>query len=120
MLFRSRVSVPGALALNAVPLVSSVPSITYAMGGGRGNKDLTVTVNVLYNPAVPQANATVNANITLNGSLLKAVTGVTNANGSVSFTLKNIASGTYRTVITGVSAQGLIWNTVTPTNSFVR
>lgn len=115
-----RVSVPGALALNAVPLVSSVPSITYAMGGGRGNKDLTVTVNVLYNPAVPQANATVNANITLNGSLLKAVTGVTNANGSVSFTLKNIASGTYRTVITGVSAQGLIWNTVTPTNSFVR
>ena len=73
-----------------MPLVSSVPSITYAMGGGRGNKDLIVTVNVFYSPAVPQANATVNANITLNGSLLKAVTGVTNENGSVSFTLKNV------------------------------
>ena len=79
-----------------------------------------VTATAVYNPAVPQAGATMSITLKLNGGFYKSVTGTTNSNGSVSFTVKNAPSGTYQSTVTGVSAAGLTWDLATPVNSFVK
>ena len=55
-----------------------------------------------------------------NGALYASVSGTTGANGTASFSFNSIPSGTYTTVVTAVSATGLVWDGVTPENSYTK
>ena len=95
-----------------------VPSITYSTYGGKGNtRHLLITVRVVdgNNAVVP--NASVGVSISSNGSAIGTSSGVTGANGQVTFEIKNhTASSCYRTTVTSVSAGTRTWNGVTPAN----
>jgi subtilisin family serine protease len=117
------VNVPAALALAplAPPLSVSVDTITYATAAGKGNaKDLKVTTGTVYGLVVPSAGTKVWINLLKNGALYGSAVGTTDIDGLVTFTFKNIPSGTYTTVVTNVVVGGLSWDAVTPANSFVK
>jgi hypothetical protein len=94
----------------------SVSSISYSTKGG--NKHLVTTVS-LESQGNPVSGAVVAVSIT-NGSNTASLSGTTGSNGSVSFQWNNAPSGTYTTTVTSVSASGLTWDGVTPTNSYTK
>jgi len=97
-----------------------VDTITYYTEGGKnGDKHLTVSVHV-SSSGNNVSGASVSIKL-VNGDNSWTATGTTSSTGNVGFTLKNSPSGTYTTTITGVSASGLNWDGVTPTeNSFTK
>lgn len=96
-------------------------SIAYSGSGGRLNdKHLTVTVSLKDDQGNSVSSASVSMDLYRNGSLYGSTTGTTGSNGTVSFTSNNAPSGTYTTVITGVNAGELVWDGVTPTNSYSK
>jgi len=102
----------------------SVDSITYATEGGRNSdKHLSITVQVDDDPVVGLGNPIAGANVatTLNSTTTDSswtFTGTTGADGTVTFTLKNVASDCYTADVTDVTADGLTWVGGTPTNEF--
>ena len=101
------------------PTPVSVSSIDYATAGGRsGDKHLKVTLTVVDDLGGPVADASVSADLALNGSIVASWAGTTGADGTVTFRHKNAPSGTYTTTVTAVSGEGLDWDGVTPLNWF--
>ena len=99
----------------------TVDSITYITEGGRyGDKHLLITLNVVDDLSNPVSNASVSINSYLNGSLYASGTSTTDSDGKVIFKLNNAPSGCYKTVVTDITAEGLIWDGVTPDNSFCK
>jgi subtilisin len=97
----------------------SVTSIIYATSGGKNsNKNLVVTIAVGAGNDVV-SGATVSFTLT-NGSSSWNGSGTTGTGGTISATLNNAPSGTYRTTIHSVSASGLTWDGVTPANGFTK
>lgn len=97
-----------------------VDDITYLGSGGKNNdRHLTVSVHVSDDSGNDVNGATVSISLT-NGASTWTATGTTSSNGSVGFTLKNSPSGTYTTTVTNVSASGLTWDGLTPTNSHTK
>jgi len=97
----------------------SVSGITYATEGGRnGDKHLLITVALADDLGSPVGGASVSIDLLRNGSSVASFTGTTGTDGTVSFALKNAASGTYTTNVTNVTAADLIWDGVTPANEF--
>ena len=98
-----------------------VDTITYSTEGGKdGDKHLTVSVRVSDDSGNVVGGASVSIKL-VNGNNSWTATGTTSSTGYAGFTLKNSPSGTYTTTITGVSASGLNWDGVTPTeNSFTK
>ena len=47
-------------------------------------------------------------------------TGTTGTDGTVTFRLRRAPSGCYETTVTGVTAEGLTWDGVTPTNKYCK
>jgi subtilisin len=95
---------------------ATVPSITYSSHGGpRGDRHLSVTINVLSGDA-PLAGASVSVTIT-KGTGDASGTGTTGSNGTVTFTWSNAPSGCATTDVTALTATGFQWDGVTPTNS---
>ena len=99
----------------------SVSSITYSVSGGRlGGSNLNVTVNVVDSFGKPVANAYVWANLYLNGQVFMTPAGATNTSGSFLVKVNHAPAGSYKTVVTRVSATGRTWDGVTPTNGFTK
>ena len=64
------------------------------------------------------SGASVSIDLFRDGSLVGSGTGTTGTDGTVTFTLKNAASGCYTTTVTDVTAAGLTWDGITPANDF--
>ena len=95
-----------------------VDSITYSGSGGKNNdRHLTVSVHVSDDSGNNVGDATVSIDLYRDGGLVGSATGTTGSTGNVGFTMKNAPSGTYTTTITSVTASGLTWDGITPTNS---
>lgn len=96
--------------------------IEYATTGGKyRDKHLLVTVTLADNLGDLVAGASVAADF-YNGSPppVSSGNGTTGTDGSVTFTIKNAANGTYTTVVTQGNAAGLFWDGTTPGNSFTK
>jgi len=103
------------------PGTVSVASITYTTSGGRlGDRHLNVTLALVDDAGNPVADASVSINLDRDGSLYASSTGTTGSNGTVTFSFNNAPAGTYTTTVTDVTATGLTWDGVTPTNSFTK
>lgn len=101
------------------PGTVSVESIMYSTSGGRlGDRHLQVTVALVDDAGNPVADASVSIDLNRDGSLYASSSGTTGSNGTVTFSFNNAPSGTYTTEVTDVTAAGLTWDGVTPTNSF--
>jgi VCBS repeat-containing protein len=115
---------PGALCATAtVNLVItggvSVQTPTYSTSGGKNSdRHLDVTVTLLDSAGNPVAGASVSA--TIQGPTPGGGTATTDAAGTVSFRITNAAPGTYTTVVTSVTAEGLTWDGITPDNSYTK
>ncbi|MEE8421511.1 MAG: S8 family serine peptidase, partial [Dehalococcoidia bacterium] len=113
------------LSVSERPPVGSlvgVVSITYATSGGRKkSKNLEITLSVVNNldPRTDVEGASVDIWL-MNELQLWTGTATTGADGSVTFTLSNAPSGTYTTIVMGVTAAGLTWDGVTPSNAFTK
>jgi serine protease len=100
---------------------ASVVSITYKLQGGKGQaRDLVVTLTVKDNLGNAVSGASVSIRLNLNGSPVATATGTTSSSGVVSFVYRNAPSGTYTTTVTSLTASGLTWDGVTPSNGFTK
>ena len=100
------------------PAVVRVDSITYDTEGGKNSdKHLLVTVALVddLGGAVAGAAVSILLDNTTTGQSWTAA-GTTGAGGTVTFSLKNAPKGSYETTVTGVVADGLTWDDVTPPN----
>ena len=91
----------------------------YATNGGKdGKKHLLITMALdddLFNPVEGAS-----VSVTVTGPKGGSGTGTTLADGTVTFSLKNAPSGCYSTTVTDVTAGGLTWDGMTPTNEFCK
>ena len=98
-----------------------VNSVTYATEGGKNkDKHLLVTVALVDDLGNVVSGASVSIDLFRDGSLAGSGTGTTGTDGTLTFSLKNAKSGCYETTVTDVSAEGLTWDGVTPTNGFCK
>ncbi len=103
------------------PTTVSATSITYATEGGKfQDKHLLITIALLDDDDIrnPVSGASVSIDLYRDGSKIASGTATTGSSGTITFSLKNAASGLYKTVVTGVTASGLIWDDITPPNEF--
>ena len=99
----------------------SVNSITYSASGGRyGNKHMNITVALVDDLGNPVGGASVSIDLYLDEALYISETGTTETDGNVIFSLKEAPSGCYRTDVTSVSTDGLIWDGATPLNEWCK
>ena len=85
-------------------------------GGKNGDKHLLVTVTLVDNLGIWVEGASVS--VTVSGPKGGSGTGATDANGAVTFSLKNAPSGCYTTEVTAVvTAGGLTWDSNDPANT---
>jgi hypothetical protein len=101
---------------------STVDAISYKTSGGRNqSKNLEITISVVDNVVPPNDVEGASVDIWLtNGLQLWSGTGTTGSDGDVTFTLSNAPSGTYTTIVLGVTAAGLDWDGATPPNSHTK
>ena len=91
-----------------------VSSVTYTTDGGKNkDKHLLITVTLVDNLGGLVSGASVSIDLFRDGPLIASGTGTTGAEGTVTFSLKNAASGCYTE--TGiVAAGGLTWDNSWP------
>jgi len=90
------------------PTTSSVSSVSYATSGGKDDsKHLYITIEIFDNFTNPVSGASVSIDLDRDGSFITSGTATTATDGTVTFSLKNAASGHYETDVTSVSASGL-------------
>jgi len=98
----------------------SADSITYTTAGGKNSdKHLSITVALVDALGKPAAGASVSIDLFWNASVASG-TSTTETDGTVTFTLKNAASGCYTTTVTDVTAAELTWDGITPENEFCK
>jgi len=103
------------------PTTASVSSISYSTHGGKDNsKHLDITITIINDFANPVSGASVLIDLFRDGSLVGQGTGITETDGTVTFTLNNASPGLYTTTVTDVTAAGLTWDGVTPSNEFTK
>lgn len=111
------------------PLPTSTPSSTTAIvdeisyttnGGGGGTRHLNITIGVADGDGLPVSGASVSIDLNLGGTLYATGTGSTGAGGSVTFKATNAPAGCYDTLVTDVTAAGLVWDDVSPANEFAK
>jgi len=95
----------------------SVESINYATEAGKNN-DKHLLITVVLDQTV--AGASVSIDLARDEALFVSGTGTTLTSGTVTFTLKNAASGCYVTTVTDVIVDGLTWNNTTPSNELCK
>jgi len=98
-----------------------VSDISYSTSGGKSNsKNLNIKVQVNNNLGSAVAGASVSIELSRNGLPIGSATGTTGTSGSVTFVYSNAPSGTYTTHINNVTAAGLQWDGITPTNMYAK
>ncbi|MCH8310797.1 MAG: carboxypeptidase-like regulatory domain-containing protein [Chloroflexi bacterium] len=99
----------------------SVDSITYATEGGKNSdKHLLITVALVDDLGNTVGGASVSIDLYRGEPLIASGTGTTGTDGTVTFSLKNARSGCYRTDVTDVSADGLMWDSAALANEFCK
>ena len=89
----------------------SVASVDYATEGGKkSDKHLLITVALVDDLGNPVSGASVSIRLARDLDDSWIGTATTGGNGTVTFTLKNAKSGCYTTTVTGVTADGLTWD----------
>lgn len=100
---------------------SIVDPISYTLSGGKNNdKNVNISITVKDNFNNPVSGAVVNFTVLKNNSTYQTLSATTQSNGIATAQLTNASAGCYTTNILGVTAQGLIWNGITPTNSICK
>ena len=100
-----------------VGTIVSVTSITYATEGGKnGDKHLLITLTLQDDLVEAVAGASGSIALKRDGSVVASGTGTTGSGGTLTFSMKNASAGAYTTTVTGVTADGLTWDGVTPSN----
>jgi len=112
-----RIRVMNAINAGPIAAASGISNISYAAQPGK-NRDLTISVTAVYKPVVPASNISVQIRVTTNNGFFRELSGVTNADGVVTFTIANAPSGTYSTTVLSTLDGGLTFDGVTPQNSF--
>lgn len=103
------------------PTKVSVSSITYDAEGGRnGDKHLLITIALLDDLGNLVSGASVSIDLFRNDNFVASGTATTGSSGTITFSLKNAASGNYSTTVTDVNASGLTWDGITPDNGFTK
>jgi len=103
------------------PTTVSVSSITYGSEGGKNNdKHLLITISLVDNLSNSVSGATVSIDLFRDGNFVTQGTSTTSTDGTVTFSLKNAASGTYTTTVTNVVSSDLTWDGVNPYNIFTK
>lgn len=103
------------------PSAVFVHSIQYSTSGGRqSDKHLSVAATLRNDLSGAVAGATVTVSITRDQKVVLRSSGTTDSAGKVSFSLTNAPSGTYQTLVQSVSAGSLVWDGVTPANSYKK
>jgi len=96
----------------------SVASISYATEGGKNkDKHLLITIALVGDSGQAVAGASVSIKLYRDEGYVASGTGTTGTGGTVTFTLKNAASGCYTTTVTDVTAGGLTWYPNDPANT---
>ncbi len=93
-----------------------VADISYHRAGGK-NKDRDLIISVVVQESVsslPVPNATVSINVELDSAFIGAGSGTTDSTGVVSFRVRRASSGMWTTEVTGVTAEGYLWDGITP------
>jgi hypothetical protein len=99
----------------------SVALITYAtQGGRRQDKNLLDTITVVDDFGAPVSGASVSIELDNSNGQSWTGTAATDSNGAVTFSLKNAPDGIYTTDILAIDATGLVWDGVTPANSYTK
>ncbi len=99
----------------------TVSSIVYTTEGGRNqDKHLLITITLVDDFGASISGASVSIDLSRDGGVVGSGSGTTGASGTLTFSLKNIKSGSYQTTITNVSAEGLIWDGNTPENGYEK
>ncbi len=114
--------VPTPSPISGIASSVKVNSINYQSYGGLSNNQyLRVSIGINNNLNKPVANAVVSMNLknSTTGQAWSAI-GMTNSFGSAIFTLYFVPAGTYSTTVTNVASGGLVWDGVTPANSFKK
>ena len=106
----------------ATPTAASVvdPIIYSTDGGKNSDKHLLITVTIVNDFGNVVSGASVSIDLSRDGKLVGSGTGLTATDGTITFKLKNAKSGCYTTTVTNVTAEGLTWDDVTPTNEFCK
>jgi hypothetical protein len=103
------------------PTAVIVESISYSTEGGKNqDRHLCIVVALVDNLGNPVADASVSIEVYRGESPYVSYTGTTGTDGTVTFKKNNAPSGTYTTTVTAVTAGELIWDCVTPKNSFSK
>ena len=110
-------------SLQAVTQATSVivDSVTYATEGGKNqDKHLLITVALVDDLGSVVSGASVSIDLYRDGTRIGSGAGTTGVDGTATFRLKNARAGCYKTEATNVSAAGLTWDGLTPTNEFCK
>ena len=78
------------------------------------------TVALKDSNEVPVSGAKVEIVLYWDGSPYPTSAGTTNGDGTVTFSYNNAPAGTYSTTVTGVTAEGLVWDGVPPGNIYEK
>jgi subtilisin family serine protease len=98
-----------------------VAAIDYLLfGGKRNNKNLSATIALADDLGEPVPGATLSVTIYRAGKMLRNTGGITDANGRLTFTMNKAKAGTYSVLVKSVAADPLVWDGVSPPNSFVK
>jgi len=101
------------------PTTVSVSLIDYFTHGGRdGLKHLDIIITIINDFADPVSGASVSIDLFRDNSFVTQGTATTGTDGIVTFTLNNASTGLYTTTVTDVTASGLTWDELTPSNEF--
>jgi subtilisin family serine protease len=121
----------GTTTTTSSPTTTSAPTTTTAPSGattvgataityGTSRKNLQITVTVKDNLGNTVAGASVAVTVSRNASPIGSATATTGSSGTVTFVVRNAASGTYTTHVDGITASGLTWDGQTPSNGYLK
>ena len=81
---------------------------------------MSITVTINDDGGFAVAGADVSIDLLRDGGLYSSAGGTTEPDGTVTFSANNAPLGCYETVVTDVTAAGLVWDGVTPFNVFCK
>jgi subtilisin len=100
-------------------MTASVRTITYSMSEGNSGH-VVISVQVEDDAQQPVGKASILVSVSLNGQVYGALSGRTGRDGCATMKLIKAPSGFYQTTVANVTAAGLTWDGLTPSNGFSK
>jgi hypothetical protein len=105
--------ISSSAAVTVIQPKSRITAITYS----RSSSTLYVTFTAVSSSGQPLSGASIGLRILRSGTSYATGTARTGSNGTATISVKT-SRGCYSTTVTGVTAAGLVWDGVTPSNSY--